>query len=427
MLKNKNCMVVKNKNYVAKSIIAAIFTAIMAIAAIFMPSPFVDEASAATSSQPVMIQAGHADFGPTLAGGHWKIQIRDDTGDDPVWRDPENVVFKLGSSSIIPMPNDATYSFIGEKPGTKLYVIPQTQNPNVPWLGWNTQEGGVLNELDRGANLSLEGVSGPGKLHVYLENGNNNPQQLWDSTKGYPQNSWIEANAHTHVNWVFSKPGIYHVKLTFSGKLKNGRAVSDTRVLNFAVGDNTDPNAALGSGAAAGAGAGANSGENSQSEDSSGDEEGSEEGAEAGASGNGENAEGSESGAKAGRHHKKANDSDDTVAIAQIVMIIFVIVTIVIIAFVLFAVAKSKKARREAINQHDSAQGDLQDNLQDNLQPVSRNVSQQQTTMPTQYAQNQNSLSDLVNPVEETTVLPSVNSVNSANSVNSNNLGQNNA
>lgn len=380
MLKNKNYMLTKNKNYVATSIIAAIFAAIMVIAAIFMPSPFASVANAATSNQPVMIQAGHADFGPTLAGGHWKIQIRDDTGDDPVWRDPENVVFKLGSSSIIPMPNDAAYNFIGEKPGTKLYVIPQTQNPNVPWLGWNTQEGGVLNELDRGAKLSLEGVSGPGKLHVYLENGNNNPQQLWDSTKGYPQNSWIETNAHTHVNWVFSKPGIYHVKLTFSGKLKNGRAVSDTRVLNFAVGDNTDPNAALGAVAAAGAGAGANSGD----EDSSSNEEGDEEGSESGASDNGENAEDGESGTKAGRHHKKASSSDDTVAIAQIVMIIFVIVTIVIIAFVMFAVAKSKKARREAI-------------------------------------------SDLVNPVEETTVLPSVNSVNSANSVNSNNLGQNNA
>ena len=404
MLKNKNYMLTKNKNYVATSIIAAIFAAIMVIAAIFMPSPFASDANAATSNQPVMIQAGHADFGPTLAGGHWKIQIRDDTGDDPVWRDPENVVFKLGSSSIIQMPNDAAYNFIGEKPGTKLYVIPQTQNPDVPWLGWNTQEGGVLNELDRGAKLSLEGVSGPGKLHVYLENGNNNPQQLWDSTKGYPQNSWIETNAHTHVNWVFSKPGIYHVKLTFSGKLKNGKAVSDTRVLNFAVGDNTDPNAALGAGAAAGAGA------NSGDEDSSSDEEEGEEGSESGASDNGENAEGGESGAKAGRHHKKASNSDDTVAIAQIVMIIFVIVTIVIIAFVMFAVAKSKKARREAINKHDSSRGDLQN--------VSRNVSQQQATMPTQYAQNQNSLSDLVNPVEETTVLPNVNS---------NNLGQNNA
>ena len=337
----------KNKNQIATALIAAICSAITLIATVLMPSPLVGSANAVTSNQPVMIQAGHADFGPTLSGGNWKMKIRDDTGDEPVWRDPENVVFKLGSNSIIPMPNDSTYSFIGEKPGTKLYVIPQTQNPDVPWLGWNTQEGGVLNELDRGANLSLDGVSGPGKLHVYLENGNNAPQQLWDSTKGYPQNSWIEANAHTHVNWVFSKPGIYHVKLTFSGKLKNGRAVSDTRVLNFAVGDKTDAQAALPS-------ASAGSADQGESGDAQDEANGSE-----GADGNGdENAANSENnnGNKFANNSRKKHksNSDDTVAIAQIVMIVFAILTIIIIAFIAFAVVKSKRARQKAINQHDS-------------------------------------------------------------------------
>lgn len=337
----------KNKNHVAIAFIAAICSAITLIATVLMPFPLVGSANAVTSNQPVMIQAGHADFGPTLSGGNWKMKIRDDTGDEPVWRDPENVVFKLGSNSIIPMPNDSTYSFIGEKPGTKLYVIPQTQNLDVPWLGWNTQEGGVLNELDRGANLSLDGVSGPGKLHVYLENGNNAPQQLWDSTKGYPQNSWIEANAHTHVNWVFSKPGIYHVKLTFSGKLKNGRAVSDTRVLNFAVGDRTDAQAALPSASAGSAGQG-------ESGDAQDEANGSED-----ADGNGdENAANSENnnGNKFANNSRKKHksNSDDTVAIAQIVMIVFAILTIIIIAFIAFAVVKSKRARQKAINQHDS-------------------------------------------------------------------------
>lgn len=337
----------KNKNHVAIAFIAAICSVITLIATVLMPSPLVGSANAVTSNQPVMIQAGHADFGPTLSGGNWKMKIRDDTGDEPVWRDPENVVFKLGSNSIIPMPNDSTYSFIGEKPGTKLYVIPQTQNPDVPWLGWNTQEGGVLNELDRGANLSLNGVSGPGKLHVYLENGNNAPQQLWDSTKGYPQNSWIEANAHTHVNWVFSKPGIYHVKLTFSGKLKNGRAVSDTRVLNFAVGDKTDAQAAL-PGASAGS---ADQGESGDAQDeANGSENADENGSENAA--NSENNNGNKFANNSRKKHK--SNSDDTVAIAQIVMIVFAILTIIIIAFIAFAVVKSKRARQKAINQHDS-------------------------------------------------------------------------
>lgn len=337
----------KNKNHVAIAFIAAICSAITLIATVLMPSPLVGSANAVTSNQPVMIQAGHADFGPTLSGGNWKMKIRDDTGDEPVWRDPENVVFKLGSNSIIPMPNDSTYSFIGEKPGTKLYVIPQTQNPDVPWLGWNTQEGGVLNELDRGANLSLDGVSGPGKLHVYLENGNNAPQQLWDSTKGYPQNSWIEANAHTHVNWVFSKPGIYHVKLTFSGKLKNGRAVSDTRVLNFAVGDKTDAQAALPS-------ASAGSADQGESGDSQDEANGSED-ADGNGDGNAANSENNNGNKFANNSRKKhKSNSDDTVAIAQIVMIVFAILTIIIIAFIAFAVVKSKRARQKAINQHDS-------------------------------------------------------------------------
>lgn len=337
----------KNKNQIATALIAAICSAITLIATVLMPSPLIGSANAVTSNQPVMIQAGHADFGPTLSGGNWKMKIRDDTGDEPVWRDPENVVFKLGSNSIIPMPNDSTYSFIGEKPGTKLYVIPQTQNPDVPWLGWNTQEGGVLNELDRGANLSLNGVSGPGKLHVYLENGNNAPQQLWDSTKGYPQNSWIEANAHTHVNWVFSKPGIYHVKLTFSGKLKNGRAVSDTRVLNFAVGDKTDAQAALPS-ASAGS---ADQGESGDAQDDANGSENADENGSENAS-NSENNNGNKFANSSRKKHKSS--SDDTVAIAQIVMIVFAILTIIIIAFIAFAVVKSKRARQNAINQHDS-------------------------------------------------------------------------
>lgn len=337
----------RNKNYIATALIAAICSAITLIATALVPSALVGSANAVTSNQPVMIQAGHADFGPTLAGGNWKIQIRDDTGDEPVWRDPENVVFKLGSNSIIPMPNDSTYSFIGEKPGTKLYVIPQTQNPDVPWLGWNTQEGGVLNELDRGANLSLDGVSGPGKLHVYLENGNNNPQQLWDSTKGYPQNSWIEANAHTHVNWVFSKPGIYHVKLTFSGKLKNGRAVSDTRVLNFAVGDKTDAQAALPSAGSAGQGGAS---QTDAQDEANGSEDAEENGNENAS--NSENNNGNKSANNSRKNHKSS--SDDAIAIAQIVMIVFAILTIIIIAFIAFAVVKSKRARQKAINQHDS-------------------------------------------------------------------------
>jgi|GEM_PF-1063869 hypothetical protein len=392
--KQNETLQVKRKHSYSTALLALIFSLVTLVASLCAPNPMQETAYATEGNQPVMIQAGHADFGPTLIDGKWKLKIRDDTGDEPVWRDPENVVFKLGGNSIIPMPDDAAYSFIGEKPGTKLYVIPQTQNPDVPWLGWNTQEGGVLNELDRGANLSLEGVSGPGKLHVYLENGNNNPQQLWDSTKGYPQNSWIETNAHTHVNWVFSKPGIYHVKLTFSGKLKNGRAVSDTRVLNFAVGDNTDPNAALGAGAAAGA-----SGDEGNEEDQ--DEEDNNESTKDETNNHHKLLRN-----KHKHSHKGSEKSDDTALVLQIVGIFVAIIAVIIVIFVLIAVVKSKKARNLALAKQVSAQANRQHannansvNNANGDNTLSNLVSDQETTVMSpinnsQYSQSDNMRSD---------------------------------
>lgn len=392
--KQNETLQVKRKHAYSTALLALIFSLVTLVASLCAPNPMQETAYATEGNQPVMIQAGHADFGPTLIDGKWKLKIRDDTGDEPVWRDPENVVFKLGGNSIIPMPDDAAYSFIGEKPGTKLYVIPQTQNPDVPWLGWNTQEGGVLNELDRGANLSLEGVSGPGKLHVYLENGNNNPQQLWDSTKGYPQNSWIETNAHTHVNWVFSKPGIYHVKLTFSGKLKNGRAVSDTRVLNFAVGDNTDPNAALGAGAAAGA-----SGSEGDEEDQ--DEEDNDESTKDETNNHHKLLRN-----KHKHSHKVSEKSDDTALVLQIVGIFVAIIAVIIVIFVLIAVVKSKKARNLALAKQVSAQANQQyannANFVNNANgdsTLSNLVRDQETTVMSpinnsQYSQSDNMQSD---------------------------------
>ena len=83
----------------------------------------------------VVLEQGHIDFGPTLATGKWKIQIHDDTGDVSYWRMPSDVVMHVNDKAIMPMPSGDTHSFIGEQPGTPLWVIPQTQNPDVVWVG----------------------------------------------------------------------------------------------------------------------------------------------------------------------------------------------------------------------------------------------------------------------------------------------------
>lgn len=184
------------------------------------------------------ISAGHVDMGPRFNNGKFELMLHDDHGESPVWRSLDEVIYRGSDKAILEVPNDPRYSFVGAPAGSKVYVIPQTETKGVIWPGWNTQDPQLVSKLNRGVNLTLEQVSGPGTFSLYLENGNfSAPQVLWSSTKSEPQKLWVEKNTHTHANWVFTAPGEYLLKITASAELSDGSTVSDTRYLKFAVGD----------------------------------------------------------------------------------------------------------------------------------------------------------------------------------------------
>ena len=184
------------------------------------------------------ISAGHVDMGPRFNNGTFELMLHDDHGETPVWRSLDEVIYRGSDKAILEVPNDPRYSFVGAPAGSKVYVIPQTETKGVIWPGWNTQDPQLVSKLNRGVNLTLEQVSGPGTFSLYLENGNfSAPQVLWSSTKSEPQKLWVEKNTHTHANWVFTAPGEYLLKVTASAELSDGSTVSDTRYLKFAVGD----------------------------------------------------------------------------------------------------------------------------------------------------------------------------------------------
>lgn len=187
------------------------------------------------------ISAGHVDMGPRFNNGKFELMLHDDHGETPVWRSLDEVIYRGSDKAILEVPNDPRYSFVGAPAGSKVYVIPQTETKGVIWPGWNTQDPQLVSKLNRGVNLTLEQVSGPGTFSLYLENGNfSAPQVLWSSTKSEPQKLWVEKNTHTHANWVFTAPGEYLLKVTASAELSDGSTVSDTRYLKFAVGDSAN-------------------------------------------------------------------------------------------------------------------------------------------------------------------------------------------
>jgi surface-anchored protein len=163
-----------------------------------------------------------------------------------VWRYPAETVLHVVDEARLSVPDDPAYAFLGAAPGSPVWVIPQTQKPDVVWLGWNTQDPKVMKSINRGVTLSLTGVQGPGIVTVYLHSGSfGAPQLLWDSRKTEAQPVWVDVNTHTHANWVFTQAGVYLLRLTVDADLVDGRHVSDTQLVRLAVGTATSPDAAL--------------------------------------------------------------------------------------------------------------------------------------------------------------------------------------
>jgi len=194
-----------------------------------------------------VLDLGHVDMGPRFQDGEWTLMVHDDTElAGSVWRYLDRTVVQVLDASQVTVPEDEEYSFLGAEPGEKVHVVPQTQNTDVVWLGWNTQDPEVMDQLDRGVTLTMGHVTGPGDLLVYLQAGGfGEPDVLWDSREASGQDLWVDVNTHTHANWVFTEPGVYLVEITATADLIDGETVSDTQYLRFAVGDETDAQEAM--------------------------------------------------------------------------------------------------------------------------------------------------------------------------------------
>ncbi|MEV0949653.1 choice-of-anchor M domain-containing protein [Promicromonospora sp. NPDC050249] len=204
------------------------------------------EADEKVVTEDAVVTDGHVDVGPRFIDGEWTMLARDDREVPSVWRDPERTVLHLGDAAVLPAPDGPDYEFLGVEPGTPLHVVPQTQAPGVVWLGWNTQDPRVVDAVEQGASLRLDGVDGPGEVFVFLQEGVTGPPNvLWNSGEPLPQELWMEVNTHVHANWVFTEPGIYRLDVTMLAELTDGTQAEDESTLVFAVGEDTDPAEAL--------------------------------------------------------------------------------------------------------------------------------------------------------------------------------------
>ena len=214
------------------------------------PSPDPDLAQSVAaheewSNEASEISVGHVDLGPRLIDGQWRAGLRHDAETGAVWRDPNQTVLRVNDAAIMTAPDSADYPFLADVAGKPVYVVPQTQNLGVVWLGWNTQDPAVTATIDRGLTMRVGPVSGPGRAWLFLQSGTFGKPLLLADSGAAPGDVWIDSGTHVHANWAFSAPGTYTATVTFLGTTTTGEAVSASTTLRFAVGDAASASEAL--------------------------------------------------------------------------------------------------------------------------------------------------------------------------------------
>ena len=197
------------------------------------------------SNEASEIAVGHVDLGPRLIDGQWRAGLRHDAESGAVWRDPNQTVLRVSDAAVMTAPDSADYPFLADVAGKPVYVVPQTQNPGVVWLGWNTQDPAVTATIDRGLTMRVGPVSGPGRAWLFLQSGTFGKPLLLADSGAAPGDVWIDSGTHVHANWAFSAPGTYTATVTFLGTTTAGEAVSASTTLRFAVGDAASASEAL--------------------------------------------------------------------------------------------------------------------------------------------------------------------------------------
>jgi len=187
---------------------------------------------------------------------------------DPTLRDARNVVYAdvafsnyalLEEHNIIKTldanlgPEAANVSLVEESVKYSAELIPLVENVHLDtvWLGMRAEGSGRQYGATRASDVLLEAThaDGPGDIYAYLTGTFGDTDVYFDSSNGFdPADGYrddtatLPADAHTHLSWAFTEPGVYH--LTLRGQLR----VDDTSqpidlgeaTYTFAVGVNPD-------------------------------------------------------------------------------------------------------------------------------------------------------------------------------------------
>lgn len=162
--------------------------------------------------------------------------------------DPASVVIAVGPLAARPIPAAPAWTNLLGEAGRTTWVLPQTEHPQVPWLGVGS--GGLpTSEWDGDLSLHLWAVDGPGTFVWFLMDAFGYPRAVFNSRDGLTREDVLPVppRAHVHGNWAFSAPGRYRLTFGATGTRRghSTRVSSSPTMFSFDVVPPPPPKLAL--------------------------------------------------------------------------------------------------------------------------------------------------------------------------------------
>lgn len=192
--------------------------------------------------------AGHADYGVAYEGGdlyfhfHAEGAVIDGIENDDVEYDIPDVVTRVSTDAMMTLPID--FPPLAASSGQSVWILPEVQDPNLPFLGLATEE---LDPSEWGnLTFTLGTVTPPGGAGEFAlwQSGSFGELLLRMSTADPGADTiTLLPGGHSHYNFGFTTPGIWQIEMTVSGTHVTDGFKSTTETLTFNV--VPEPSAAL--------------------------------------------------------------------------------------------------------------------------------------------------------------------------------------
>lgn len=180
-------------------------------------------------------------YRPASHDWKWELVTAEESADPALAYFPaRNAEYPEGEKDY--RPPGSVWDFLGAEEGKPLWIYPES-SAAYSWLGFDNTSAGLLNPV----NFSLAGVTGPvgGQFALYRVIGGE-PVVFMSTADGIGGTDVFPKPAgHHHLNWSFTRPGMWAVDLKVSATRTGGNGPTlagptDTKRLFFAIGEKAE-------------------------------------------------------------------------------------------------------------------------------------------------------------------------------------------